>query len=402
MLSVLRRKFVMYAMLSIMIVMGVLVGSINVSYTVRLNQENDNIIRFIADNDGLLPVPDDENEQRELNLTPESSISTRYFTVKVAKDGKIGDINLQNTVSHTRETAVSYAKNALIRPGNKGIIKNFRYRIIDKPYGSIIVFTDFTTQRHILNSLLFYSVSISLLALTAMFFILLAISSNVVMPAVESIEKQKQFITNAGHELKTPLAIISTNTEVLEMMYGKNDWTKSIRNQTKRLDLLIKSLLKLSRMEENGAMDITELDMSETVREIAESFRTAALDRDFKLEISEPVTVKADGDCVAQLTSILLDNAIKYTEKGDSITVKVLQTPKTAELWVSNSGADLSEEDTHRIFERFYRAETSRARKTGGYGIGLSIARSIMDSHGGKISAVCADNIITFKAVFNR
>lgn len=404
MLNVLRRKFIIYAMLAITLVTAVLVGAINGSYMLRITAVTDSMLSFIANNEGSLPMPDNEDDQKELSITPEVQISTRYFTVKLDHSDNIGDINLKNTVTNTYETAAEYAKNAVSHHRKKGIIGNFKYMIFPKNYGKIIVFIDFSERQRELDSLMFYSIFVSVLALLTVFTLLTAISSRVVWPVIEGLEKQKLFITNAGHELKTPLAIISANTEVLEIVNGKNEWIDSIKNQTKRLDLLIKSLLKLSRMEESGEtrLNFTSVDISKAVRETAALFKASAAERDFKVEADNEIFINADADCISQLTSILLDNAIKYTNSGDNITVKVVSEQKSALLSVSNTGAQISEEEAPRLFERFYRAENSRSRETGGYGIGLSIAKSIMDSHGGKIFASCGDDTITFTAVFNK
>lgn len=402
MLNTLRRKFIIYAMLVITLVTIILVGAINTSYMARIMSGTDNMLSFIANNEGALPMPQNAADRESLSITPEIQISTRYFTVKLDKNNNIGDINLKNTVTHTYETAAQYAKAVTVHDRKKGIIGNYRYGIFPKDYGKIIVFIDFSAHQGELDSLLFYSVFVSVLALLAVLTLLTTIASKVVRPVVDGLEKQKLFITNAGHELKTPLAIIAANTEVLELMNGKSEWTESIKNQTKRLDLLIKSLLKLSRMEESGEtkLNISNINLSKTVSETALLFKTSTAERSFTVDADTDVFVNADADCVTQLTSILLDNAIKYTSEDDSIIVKVFEEQKNAFLSVSNTGTQISDEEAPRLFERFYRAENSRSRETGGYGIGLSIAKSIMDSHGGKIFASSGDNEITFTAVF--
>jgi signal transduction histidine kinase len=203
------------------------------------------------------------------------------------------------------------------------------------------------------------------------------------------MEKQKRFITDAGHELKTPLAIISANIDVLELEAGKSEWTSSIRNQVKRMNSLVKNLLTLSRMDEERMHVVyTDFEISSCVKETAESFEAIAESnsKKYHMDIEDDIHITGDKNAIVQLTSLLLDNAMKYSDENGNISIS-LSKAKNITLEVSNTSDSIPDGNLDRLFDRFYRADASRSREKGGYGIGLSVARAIAQSHGGQIEA---------------
>ena len=254
-----------------------------------------------------------------------------------------------------------------------------------------------------INLIIRVSVIIGLVAFALLFVIVLLISNKVVQPMVENTVRQKQFITDAGHELKTPLAIISANAEVLEMMHGENEWLTSIRNQTNRLSDLIKNLLVLSKAEETSQKDsFSEVAISDIISATVASFSTLSNRAGKRLyaEVQPTLTIWGNEKSIAELTNILLDNAVKYAPQGSKIELSLYQKGRQVILETSNYLVDSTVVDTERLFDRFYRSEKSRSRQTGGYGIGLSIAGAIVKAHKANISAATNDGKITFTVVF--
>ena len=253
---------------------------------------------------------------------------------------------------------------------------------------------DCTRNLSTFRAFLFTSILVSILGLLSVFVLVLFFSRLVMKPVAESYEKQRQFITDAGHEIKTPLAIIEANRELLEMEYGENEWNNSIQRQTARLADLTDGLIYLSRMEEaEKHLQHMDFSISALAEETAQSFQTLAdlQDRHFSVEIEPLLSYCGDESSIHRLFSILIDNAIKYSPPQGTVKVTLNKRGKNIQFMVYNTVAHLSAESLPFLFDRFYRADSSRNSETGGYGIGLSIARAITDAHKGKISAKSTD-----------
>ena len=219
-------------------------------------------------------------------------------------------------------------------------------------------------------------------------------TGQITRPAAESYEKQRRFITDAGHELKTPLAIINADADVLSMDVGEdNEWVLDIQRQTGRMAELTEDLVQLARMEETDATKFSEFSLSAATDEIARSFQGPALagGRDFAAAIEPGLNVKGDAKALRRLTSILLDNAVKYSDEGGTIRLDLRRQGKHAVLTVFNTCESIARADVPHLFERFYRAEKSRNSEKGGSGIGLSIAEAVVLAHRGRISAATED-----------
>ncbi|MCD8326147.1 MAG: HAMP domain-containing histidine kinase, partial [Lachnospiraceae bacterium] len=245
-----------------------------------------------------------------------------------------------------------------------------------------------------MRSFVLASIGASAAGLMIVFFVLMLVSGKIVKPFSESYEKQKQFITDAGHELKTPLTIIDADTEILEMDYGENKWAKDIHRQTKRLTELTNDLITLSRMEETETVSLTEtVNLSEIVKEEVNSFYNLAATQNKALEseIDSCIEMQGDEKALHRLVSILLDNAVKYSQKGGKISVTLKEQHRNARLIVYNTTTEIKRESLSQLFDRFYRTDQSRNSKSGGYGLGLSIASFIVRAHKGKIWASTDD-----------
>lgn len=258
--------------------------------------------------------------------------------------------------------------------------------------------------RQKLLSMLALSGGVGLLCWLGMLALVMVLSRKAIRPIGVSIEKQKQFVTNAGHELKTPLAIIQANTEAMELHQGENKWTRNIKAQTARLSGLMGNLLTLARMDEAGDLSPARpVDLSALAQESAESFREAAALRGVAMEetVAPDLTIQSDREHMIQLLSILLDNAVKYTAAGGSIALLLAREGNVVCLQVRNAPAQTLEGDLSHLFDRFYRGDPARTQKSGGYGIGLSAAQAIVQAWKGTIGArMEGENTVVFTVRF--
>lgn len=266
-----------------------------------------------------------------------------------------------------------------------------------------VIFLDYGREMSSFRTFLFTSAGVSITGLVAVMLLLIFLSGRIVKPFSENYEKQKQFITDAGHELKTPLTIIDADAEVLEMDIGENEWLTDIRMQTKRLAQLTNSLIQLSRMEEQPQLEKIEFPLSDLLEETVEAFQALAKtqNKNFSGRIQPMLSMNGDEKAIRQLVTILLDNAVKHSDDGGRIEIALEKQKNSIQLSVFNTAGYISKENLPHFFDRFYRADPSRNSQTGGYGLGLSIASAIVAAHKGKIGATTQDEkslliIVTF------
>ncbi len=253
---------------------------------------------------------------------------------------------------------------------------------------------DCRRQLDTFRNFLVTAVSVSAVGLLSVFVLLIYLSSRIVKPFSDNYEKQKRFITDAGHELKTPLTIIDADTEVLEMDFGENEWLKDIQGQTKRLADLTNALVMLSRMEEGQKKEMEiEFPLSDVVEEVFHTFQAPAKIQEKTLTgaIAPMLSMRGDERAIRSLTTILLNNAMKYADEKGRVRVTLERQKNRIRLSVFNTTEHISREQIAHLFDRFYRTDASRNSGTGGYGLGLSIAAATAASHRGKIIAETED-----------
>lgn len=259
--------------------------------------------------------------------------------------------------------------------------------------GNNLVFLDITAQQGILTNLVYTFFVVGSVMLIVIFFISRFFADRSIAPVKEAFEKQKQFIADASHELKTPLAIINTNADVLlsngeDTIHQQSKWLHYIKSETMRMTKLTNDLLYLTEMEDARArMIFTEFNVSEVVENVMLTMEAIIFEKHlaFDYEIEPDLTACGNSEQIKQVILILLDNAIKYTNPQGSIDIKLKKQHNVILFSIANTGEGISSEHMERIFDRFYRTDPSRARKYGGYGLGLAIAKAIMDQHQGKI-----------------
>lgn len=325
----------------------------------------------------------------------------RFFAVVLSAEGQVLRGDTQRIVMVDETEAGDYGEAAYRKKGARGFIGEFRYQKLtgensDSDHEMCVLFLDCGRNLFTFKHSLMINCLISFLGLVAVFIVIVVISGKIVRPVSESYEKQKQFISVAGHEIRTPVTIIDADAELLAMEIGDgNEWLQDICKQTKRMAVLTDNLLTLSRMDEHRQQyTMIDFPISDVVEETVLSFQALAhsWNRNIMTEIAPMLSFHGDEGSVRQLVGILLDNAIKYIrEQADGgcedILLKLGKKGRSLCLSVSNSSEPVSEEQLKRFFERFYRTEQSRDSETGGYGLGLSIARSIVEAHRGKITA---------------
>ncbi len=408
MLKKLQRKFMIIAFFALASLISVQIFAVNAVTIYQRDTDLKNVLTLIAENNGRYPDNYDKSYFLEEFLHPligyypyrNTPYSERYFYVEIRKN-VVTHIHTDNTPTVDDEMAFEFASDVFGSPEGFGYKNNYIYLNSKQGENSLIVFIDF--QKELDDAITVATVSL-VVGLITMFFILILVywlSKWAIKPIARSVERQKQFITDAGHELKTPLAIISADAEVLEMCEGENEWVSSIKNQTARMDELVKNLVKLSKMDEvRKKRENARFNLSEAVADTASGFETSAkhAGRDFSVNIAPDIRYNGEESEIRQLISILCDNAIKYSDEHGLIKLSVYRSGKSVVIDMYNTCEYVDPETVSRLFDRFYRADKSRSRETGGYGIGLSIAKAIVERHKGKIRAFTNGTTgITFK-----
>ncbi len=393
MINKLRFRFICISVVALTLAMILVVGAVNVANYISVRAELKNTLRLISENEGKEPVfMFDRNgpvrSRHEKNMLSEAN----WFTVYASGEGEILNINLKNMRDPDEDGAMALGEKALSTTDGSGTINGYMFvKRHDGAKGTAITFLNCETRLRAVRMLVLFS------ALACLGGILLAIaivaleSKRAVRPILRNMEKQKQFITDASHELKTPLTVITTNMELMEMETPGNPWVQGTLKQAGIMRRLVEELVYLSRMEEeNAPLSMERLQLDALVKEVAEPFQAMAdyMGRQMELR-TVPVQLEGDRESLQRLISTLCDNAVKYAEGEDPIELNVTAEGKNARITVSNEvGAPLNKQECDALFERFYRADPSRTKnRQGGFGIGLSIAAAIVEKHRGSIKA---------------
>ncbi len=407
----LQRKFILICTVSVLSVIALVFGVILVLNISSMNRNMDMLADRVSEGGGRFPGSFDElppfdkmpprNEPNFEFITPETPFSTRHFTVFFDKKGEVARTNTESIYAIDEDTAIEYAEKAMADGDERGWISSYRYKIFSTDFGMGVVFVDGSMSRTVLmqSTTIAGFVLLGCAALVLMLIFLL--SKKAVKPIAESYEKQKQFVTDANHELKTPLTLIMANVEIAELELGKNEWLDDIRAEGHRMTELVNQLVALSRMDEDGhKMNVTEVSFGELVADTVSEFEPLAKERGKAItsSIDKEISYLGDETLLHRLVGILMDNAIKYCDNGGEISV-TLHRGRRASLTVENTYSAVGEIELHRLFDRFYRADKAR-KFTGGYGVGLSMAKAIVEKHKGEITAYKKDSThIGFKVV---
>ena len=390
----LRKKFIATAVGSVAVVIAILAIALNFINFNKLEERIDTTLLDASRSQALIKIFSEDGD--DLVITKNSSSATEYNGFSIAKvdnNGRIIKAYRDDSLIADQDTLQSKVIEALEKGKTSGFIGSYRFLKVETNVGNLILFLNCQRELDSYESFVKNSVLISIGVILSVLVLIILISKKVIAPIQETYLKQKQFITGASHELKTPLAIISSNADVLEMMNGDSKWTTNIHNQVDRLTSLVNSLVVFSRMEEKDTVERTSFDLTETLKSRIEDFDELAnfQKKYIVTDIDENLNYYGEKDSIIQLLDILLENAIKYAPEDSDILVKLNKNRKYATLKVSNK-ANVEKGDLSKVFDRFYRLDKSRNSAIKGYGIGLSMAQLIAEKHKETIQAYAPED----------
>lgn len=400
----LQKKIIRICGISVLVVFAVIFLGIYCFMMRQLNETMDALTDRISANDGKFPEwigPDPPVGTSDF-ITVETSFSTRFFTVRFDENGRVKAVDVSSVAAITEKTAEEYGIKTYKNGQTRGWVENYRYKRYDTEQGTAIVYVDGYMNQFMSKRLIVSAGIVLIISALTIWVIVVFFSKRAVRPVAEGYERQKQFITDANHELKTPLTLVLTNLDILEAEIGENEWLSDIRSEGERMNTLVNQLVILARMdEERNNLEIKRFSMSDMVEDAVSEFQMLALERGKNLTAKVDADVNYFGDetAVYKVVSILLDNAIKYCDAGGEI-IFGLEKRKHPVLYVENTYADVNRTELDKLFDRFYRADKARTF-IGGFGVGLSIAKAIVSQHKGDISAYKSDeNHIGFKIIW--
>lgn len=438
MVKQLQKKFIISAMTAVTILLVVLIGGINVFNYLTTSGDNDRLMEMLGNSfeastmwngndtsDNTQP-PQDTNDTQQNTATDTATSgnqndpdfqppqdngakppddkkngdfgkhdkdalkSARYAAAALSSDGNILRTDVTHISSLTEDEVTAITEALKNTAEGTGSYNGYLYRISNsvRTGGRIIILLDNSMQISSFFTVLFISVGAGIFGWLLMLLLVILLSKKTIAPVARSIEKQKQFVTNAGHEIKTPLAIILANTDAMELHNGENKWSKNIRAQTLRLSGLMQNLLMLAKMDESSAkLPMCGFDISTAAEDTVNAFIEPAALKGVMIEqdIQKGLNLNGNRDSIIQLMTVLLDNAVKYTESGGTIRAKLSGNEKNITLSMANTCEPIDRPE--KLFDRFYRGDSARTQKNGGYGIGLSVAQAIVELHKGTITA---------------
>lgn len=394
----LRMKLIIASMISLLAVLLIIEGIAGALNYNRIVAEADQTLEILEENNGKFPdVPPPEKpseKKKEGRMSSELPYESRYFSVLLDSEGEVLTTDTGKIARIDTSDAVEYAKKVLKSGKERGFLEGYRYVVVNSDSEVRVIFLDCSRNLSTFQNFIVTAVVVSTAGLLAVLILMIFLSARIVKPFSENYEKQKRFITDAGHELKTPLTIIDADAEVLEMDFGENEWLSDIQSQTRRLADLTNNLILLSRMEEERTKELmVDFPLSDVAEETVGTFQALAKTQNKVLEsnITPMIAMKGDEKAIRRLITILLDNAVKYAKENGRICVTLEKQKKRIRLSVFNTTEQISKEHMEHLFDRFYRTDRSRNSETGGYGLGLSIAAATVEAHRGKITATTED-----------
>ena len=391
MTKTLKRRFVVFTMSAVTCLLLFIVLAINGVNWMMLERQSDMMLETLVDADGSF-------QQMDFNRPPPFSRpldmdrmrASRFFIVRSDQGGRITDVNIDQISAIDHETAKSYALEVLNADDISGRIHGYKFAVKKLGPATLTFFMDTSEQSENFRMVLFVSTAIAVLCWVILLIIVILLSGKVIRPVLVGMEKQKQFITNAGHEMKTPLAIIQSNNDTMALIHGENKYNVHIRNQTKRLNVLMSNLLTLAKLDEEIPLPTEMVNISEAANDLLPVYTEDAQARNlrFSVQIEPDVIMQTNKDSFRQMMTILLDNALKYTSDDGYIRLTLARDGRHVQIITENTCNTSLEPDPERLFERFYRGDAARTQKeSSGYGIGLSAARAICENFGGKLTA---------------
>lgn len=410
MIKKLRWKFIAVAMISIIVVLMAIIGTITLINYNKTVDNIDKVLTVLVDNNGKfddldfgddnLENTDSNNSKDNLNhqkdhgeFTKETPYWTRFFSVKFTNSNPDPAVDTSMIASVSKEEAIDMARETIDSNSMIGFYGAYRYKVKIADDFKLVVFVDCTKEMRSIRYFVFTGTWISLVGIIAVFIIVFIFSKIVFNPVKRTYDKQKRFVTNAAHELKTPLTIISANNELIDAQYNSLDETQAIDKQVKKLTIMINNLTLLSKLdEEDKNVDLKEkVDLTKLSNDLIEPFKVIFESRNIKFNffVDDNCYIKGNTNLISQLLSLLIDNANKYALTYINFEVRIVG--KGVELKTSND-ADIDEKNPNLLLERFYRNDKARG-KIEGSGIGLSVVNEIVKLHKGTIKLNASNNV---------
>ena len=395
-----RRKFILIAMSAMTACLVLLLTMINLVNCFSVVAEQKDILSILSENGGRFPAfgspTSKKRPGRTYEITEESEHRVRFFVVTVSPEGDVVHVNLQQIAAVDNTEAAALGQKAAASGREYGFADSYIYKVGTRE-GSpnlYLIFLDWQEKLTSVKSFAFISVILGAAGLAMTFLIVLGLSKRAIRPVVVSAQKQQQFITDASHELKTPLSAISVNMELLGMEMGENEWIASTNEQLGMLRRLVDQLICTARMDEEASLygEKQELDFSELVTDAATCFTPMAesAGRTIVVNVPEGITLLGNEELLRRMLSVLCDNAVKHASGEGSIVLSLSAKPKTVTLRIQNPWPHAKDSAIYeRMFDRFYKADPARSKDSirNGFGVGLSIARKAAQWHGGTIKA---------------
>ena len=412
MMKQIRQRFIRIALLALTLAMLLVAGVINAVHLVNTSAELKETLNYIVENDNANAQKKQgkfDGDNKENKATADSVQQTgrkggnhhmdtkleesRYFIAIENTDGELFLGEGSKETEYAKEELLAIAEDVFSSGKESGRTNNYLYQVTEKDDGSrVAVFLNFESKMQEVISLALISLGACVVGILLSLLLVSLLSKKAIQPMMDNIERQKQFITDAGHELKTPLTAISANMDVLSMDIGPNEWVQGTQKQVSNMRKLVNELVYLSRMdEEDSALERCGFNLSNVVNDVAEPFVSMAEfnGKNLIIDVEDDLTYCGDEAAIRRLISILCENAVKYAPEDTDITLSLSRSGKSIILETENAMKEaLSDEALTRLFDRFYRGDESRSKEeTGGFGIGLSVARAITEKHGGIIKA---------------
>ncbi len=374
--------FIITLLLSTVIIVAMF--GINIISGIISDRQTQERLQNIADSDGIISPTQINPYNNEIGYIDN-------FSVLLNNDNEVLHIYLNRNIIVNQTDIVPYVYAAIKSENSTGTIGTYSYLIQQKRYGKIIVFMDISLQQNQTKSLLITTINVAIASMFAFFVISVILSFWLVKPVKETLNKQRLFISNASHELKTPLAVISANSDVLETDIGENKWLSYIRSETLRMNELVNELLCLARLDDKSGHKIimSQFNLSDVVLSASLPFESTIFEngKKFDVDVEPDIMYTGDESSIKHILSILIDNAVKYSKEQGEISVKLYTHSNRKVIEVYNTGEGIPPDKLKKVFERFYRQDEVRNSKSGGYGLGLAIAKETVEAHNGKITA---------------
>lgn len=340
--------------------------------------------------------PGDIPDAPHFKKTPAFQLST-FYSVAVSENGEILAVDNGNRDIYEDAVLEKYASQIIESKKTRGVKENLIYLTKEKREYTLVAFMDNTIMQESMTTLFHYTLVFGSVFIIALFFVAVYLAKRIVAPLEESYQEQKQFISDAGHELKTPVSVVDANAELLSREIGANQWLANIQYENERMGKLVGQLLELARTE-NVTLQTEHLDFSRLVSGEALPFESVAYEKGrlLKCNVANGLFIDGNSGQLKQLVSILLDNAIRHCSGGNEITLNLKAERSSARLSVINDGEQIPQDQQEHLFDRFYRVDSARNGEDQHYGLGLAIAKAIVTAHKGKINVQCHDGKVEF------